>query len=76
MSTLLEIEDAIAKLPDEEFRMLLARMKERDAAVWDRQIEADAESGKLDALYARLTQGESVEDRVGLDEVLDDPKFS
>jgi len=76
VSTLVEIEEAIAKLPAEEFRVLLARLKERDAAAWDSQVEEDAQNGKLDNLYARLTQGEGSETKVSLDEVLDDPKFS
>ena len=72
----MEIEEAIAKLPLGEFRLLLERLKEREAAAWDRQIEADAQGGRLDALYARLTQGEGAQTKVSLDDVLDDPKFS
>ena len=48
VSTLAEIEAAIAKLPPLEFRAL-ERLKEREADAWDRQIEADAKSGRLDA---------------------------
>lgn len=59
MSTLVEIEDAIAKLPQEDFRVLLRHLQERDAEVWDCQIEEDAKSGKLDAPYAQLTHGEA-----------------
>lgn len=76
MSTLAEIEEAIAKLPAEEFRVLLQRLKERDAAAWDRQIETDAQNGHLDELYARLTREDGPESKVSLDEVLDDPKLS
>lgn len=72
----MEIEEAIAKLPWGEFRLLLERLKEREALAWDRQIEADAHGGRLDALYARLTQGEGVQTKVALDDLLDDPKFS
>lgn len=72
----MEIEEAIAKLPKKEFRVLLARLKARDAEAWDRQIEADAESGRLDALYARLAGEEDASSKVPLDEVLDDRKLS
>jgi hypothetical protein len=37
VSTLTEIEAAIAKLPNDMFRELLRRMNERDAAEWDRR---------------------------------------
>lgn len=76
MSTFAEIEEAIAKLPPAEFRELLRRMKERDAEAWDRQIEEDAESGRLEALYERLVKEEGDQRKTPLDEVLDDPKFS
>lgn len=76
VSTIVEIEEAIAKLPAAEFRVLLERLKERDAEAWDRQIEEDAQNGRLDALYARLTRGDGPGSKVSLDEVLDDPKLS
>ncbi len=50
MSTVKEIEEAIAQLPRVEFWKLTDRliaMREED---WDRQIEADAQAGKLDRL--------------------------
>ncbi len=72
MSTLAEIEEAIAKLPPSEFRDL----NEQHASAWDWQIEEDAENGKLEALYTRLMEGEGDQPKVPLDEVLDDPKFS
>ncbi len=76
MSTLVEIEEAIAKLPEAEFRMLLARLKERDAEAWDRQIEAAVKDGRMDALYARLAGGDTEESKAPLEEVLDDRKLS
>jgi hypothetical protein len=76
VSTLAEIEAAIAKLPKETFRELLRRMNERDAAEWDRQIEDDARSGKLDRLYSRMMEEDGGEPKIALDEVLDDPKSS
>ena len=73
-STLTEIESAIAKLPAPEFRELLHKLNKRDAAEWERQIEEDAQSGKLDRLYSRMMEKEG--GKVALDEVLDDPKLS
>ncbi len=76
MSTPAEIEEAIAKLPAAEFRELLRRLNEREAESWDRQIEEDAKSGKLDALYHRLIAEEGDGPKVPLDEALDDAKLS
>ena len=48
MSTITEIQEAIAQLTPgerEELRLWLAQFDEDD---WDRQISADAASGKLD----------------------------
>ncbi|HEY5891838.1 MAG TPA: hypothetical protein VIT91_01285 [Chthoniobacterales bacterium] len=70
MSTLAEIEEAILKLPPAEFRALLQRMKERDADAWDRQIEEDARSGKLDHLWEEAQREIAEGDVVPLDEFL------
>jgi len=56
VSTLTEIEAAIAELPPPEFRELLHKLNERDAAERDRQIEDDAQSGRLGRLYSRLME--------------------
>ena len=45
-----EIEKAIIKLSPEERARLRAWLEEMDSDEWDRQIEADAKSGKLDKL--------------------------
>ena len=50
MSTIVEIEEAIRKLPDEDLASLRAWFAEFDAAAWDRQFERDAAEGRLDAL--------------------------
>ena len=50
MSKLREIEMAIDALPDEEYSEFRRWFLERDWAKWDRQIEADSTSGKLDFL--------------------------
>jgi len=45
-----EIQVAIESLPYEEYIRLRQWFSERDWGKWDRQIEADSESGKLDFL--------------------------
>lgn len=61
MTTVREIENAVAQLPNtelDEFRAWFARF---DADAWDREFEEDAKSGKLDRLadnaLADLAQG-------------------
>jgi hypothetical protein len=71
-----EIEAAIAELPPEKFRELLRRMNEREEAAWDRQMEEDAKSGRLDGLYSRLMEEEGGQPKIALDEVVDDAKLS
>lgn len=51
MSTVQEIEAAIEKLPKKEFWELTDRLMAKREDEWDRRIEADANSGKLDALF-------------------------
>ncbi len=50
MSTVEEIETAIESLPKEEYARLREWFSDRDWEKWDKQIEADSESGKLDFL--------------------------
>jgi len=75
VSTLAEIEEAVAKLPPEQFSELLRRMQERDAAAWDHKMEEDAKSGRLDALYAELEQEDAGESEMPLDDFLDQSKL-
>jgi hypothetical protein len=52
-----EIQAAIESLPYEEYIRLRQWFSERDWEKWDRQIEANSESGKLDFLIgAALTE--------------------
>jgi len=48
MSTVQEIEEAIVKLKPREIRAVAEWLDELREEMWDRQIEADAKSGKLD----------------------------
>jgi hypothetical protein len=50
MSTVSEIEAAIAQLPKDEFWKLTDRLIAMREEQWDRQMDADAASGKLDFL--------------------------
>ncbi len=50
MTKVNEIESAIARRSPADLARLREWFLEFDAAVWDRQIEEDAASGKLDAL--------------------------
>jgi len=50
MTRLEHLEQEIAALPVDEFVQLRNWILERDWAEWDKQIEKDAASGKLDFL--------------------------
>ena len=49
-----EIEAAITQLPVRDVTELMSWLAEHHAAVWDKQIEYDLDSGKLDALLAEV----------------------
>jgi len=49
-----EIEEAIAQLSAKDVAELMAWLGEHHAQVWDRQIEDDLETGRLDALLAEV----------------------
>lgn len=51
MSTVPEIRSAISQLPEAEFWRLAEWFDKAKSDAWDRQIEADAKAGKLDALW-------------------------
>lgn len=73
MTTLSEIEVAIQQLSEDDVRRLSVWLQEYLDEMWDRQIEADFESGKLDNLIAKA-EADIVAHRVrDLDEVLDNP---
>ena len=50
MSKVSKIKAAIEALGEEEYSQLRHWFSERDWEKWDRQIESDSESGKLDFL--------------------------
>jgi len=52
MSNLIEIERAVERLPPEELAVFRAWFSSFDTDAWDREMEADADAGRLDALGA------------------------
>ena len=53
MTRLETLEEEIKKLSPQELAQLRDWLLERDAAEWDRQLEQDAVSGKLDKLFEK-----------------------
>ncbi len=56
MGTVEEIELQLAKLSPQELARFRAWYAEFDADAWDRQLEQDAASGKLDGLAQKALQ--------------------
>jgi hypothetical protein len=53
MNRVEQLEQQIVELDASELKALRAWFERYDAEVWDRQIESDAKSGKLDRLTDR-----------------------
>ena len=53
MSKVNDLERQVQSLSAEELSAFRQWFAEFDAELWDRQLEADAKSGKLDAMAAR-----------------------
>ena len=56
MSNITDIQDAILALSEADYLQFRGWFNELDWAKWDRQIEADSESGKLDFLVAEARE--------------------
>lgn len=56
MTKVQEIQTAIESLPCEDYVRLRQWFSEKDWENWDRQIEADSESGRLDFLIQEAFQ--------------------
>lgn len=52
MSSVAALEAAVSQLPPDDLAEFRRWFAEFDAAAWDKQIETDAASGKLDTLAA------------------------
>ena len=65
MSRVEELEGRIQSLSPDEFQELRAWLAEHDAGIWDRQLETDAFSGRLEAIADRalrdFSQGRSTD---------------
>lgn len=55
MSTVAEIESAIARLKPEEIRAVAEWLQELREELWDKQSEADAKAGRLDKMIGKAT---------------------
>lgn len=76
MNTITEIETAIRNLSSPDLAALRTWFDEFAAQAWDRQIEEDAASGRLDELYERLRREDDGQPEVALNEFLDDDELS
>jgi hypothetical protein len=61
MDSLLEIEEAIGRLPKDQMIELVERLEQRVADEWDRKFERDVTSGRLNEVAQRAL----VEHRAG-----------
>ena len=59
MSKLDDIEEAVESLPEEEYGRFRMWFLELDWGKWDRQIEADSASGRLDFLLREAHEAKS-----------------
>jgi hypothetical protein len=76
MSTISEIEAAVSQLTREELSAFRMWFQDFDADAWDRQMEEDARSGRLDSFYQSLERENEGQPDVPLDEVLNKEKLS
>jgi hypothetical protein len=56
MTKIEELEMAVSSLPEEDYSRFRQWFLERDWERWDREIEADAASGKLDFLLREVAE--------------------
>jgi hypothetical protein len=76
MSTVKEIESAISQLSRDDLSELRVWFTSFDADAWDRQIEQDAQSGRLDAFYQSLQHENAGQPDIPLDDVLNKEELS
>ena len=51
-----QIEEAITQLPAKDLAELMSWLEDYHAQVWDKRIEEDLETGRLDALLAEVDE--------------------
>ena len=59
MATEKELQQAILKLPQEDYAELLRWLLELDWEKWDRELEEDVQAGRLDALSAEALEAKA-----------------
>ncbi|MGH1396995.1 MAG: hypothetical protein ACRAVC_23615 [Trichormus sp.] len=70
MGTLPKIEAAIKQLPENDIRQLATWLEEYLEQIWDKQIENDLTSGKLDRLIAKAEADIAANRVQDIDEIL------
>jgi hypothetical protein len=70
--TLPEIQESVTSFSRQELRHFSRWFHEHVADEWDRQIEEDAKSGRLEALYQRVQKENRGQPNVPLEEVLNE----
>jgi hypothetical protein len=73
MKNLIELETEIKHLPEHEIRQLTERLQVYLDEKWDRQMETDLASGRLDNLIAKAEADIAANHVKNLDEVLHNP---
>jgi hypothetical protein len=73
MKNLIELETEIRHLPENEIRQLTERLQDYLDEKWDRQMETDLTSGRLDRLIAKAEADIAANHVKDLDEVLHNP---
>lgn len=73
MTILPEIEAAIKQLPEGDVRQLSIWLQAYLDEMWDRQIETDLKSGKLDKLIAKAEADIAANNVRDIDEILHHP---
>ena len=63
MSTVAEIEAAISNLPPQDFAQVRDWLLERDNLLWDKEIEEDAATGRLNHIIEEI-ESDIAADRV------------
>ncbi len=59
MATVEELQQAILKLPQEDYAELLRWLLDEDWERWEREFEEDVRAGKLDALAAEALEAKA-----------------
>jgi hypothetical protein len=72
MSTVQEIETAIAQLPPGEYARIRNWLLEHDNELWDKQIAADSAAGRLDFLVKEIEEDIAAGRTKPLDEIIHD----